>query len=282
VGLLHRPRSTAEALAHLAAGPATLIAGGTDVFPALVDRPSPATMIDLSAVSELRRIEIGSDAIRIGAAARWSDVSRAALPPSCRMLQQAAREIGSIQIQNRATIGGNLCNASPAADGAPPLIALDAEVELVSARGMRRLSVEEFLVGNRRTQRAPDEILTAVLIPRAHENARSVFLKLGARKYLVISIVMVAALLDLDASRRIRAARIAVGAASEKARRLRGLEQRLVGASAEDPDALRASDEDLVGLSPIGDVRATADYRLDAARRLVSRALAQAAGRADA
>ncbi len=142
MGLLHRPRSTAEALAHLAAGPATLIAGGTDVFPPLVDRPPPAVMIDLSAVAELRGVRIEADTIRIGAATRWTEIARAELPPSCRMLQQAAREIGSIQIQNRATIGGNVCNASPAADGAPPLIALDAEVELVSARGMRRLSVE--------------------------------------------------------------------------------------------------------------------------------------------
>ncbi len=282
MGLLHRPCSTAEALAHLAAGPATLVAGGTDVFPALVDRPSPAAMIDLSAVAEMRGIAIETDMIRIGAATPWSHVSRAALPSSCRMLQQAAREIGSIQIQNRATLGGNLCNASPAADGAPPLIALDALVELASARGTRRLSVEEFLVGNRRTQRAPDEIMTAVLIPRAHDNARSVFLKLGARKYLVISIVMVAALLDLDENRRIRAARIAVGAASETARRLRGLEQRLVGASADDAGAMQAHDEDMAGLSPIDDVRATADYRREAARKLVSRALAQAAGRADA
>lgn len=93
---------------------------------------------------------------------------------------------------------------------------------------------------------------------------------------------MVAALLDLDASRRIRAARIAISAASEKARRLRALEQRLVGTSADDAEALQARDEDLAGLSPIDDVRATADYRRDAARKLVARALAQAAGRADA
>lgn len=282
MGLLHRPRSTAEALAHLAAGPATLIAGGTDVFPALVDRPPPAAMIDLSDVAELRGIGIGSDAIRIGAATRWSELSRTPLPASCRMLQQAAREIGSVQIQNRATIGGNLCNASPAADGAPPLVALDAEVELASARRVRRLRVEDFLVGNRRTQRAPDEIMTAILIPRAHENARSVFLKLGARKYLVISIVMVAAMLELDENRRIRAARIAVGAASETARRLRALERRLVGASADDAGAMQARDEDMAGLLPIDDVRATADYRREAARKLVSRALAQAMERADA
>lgn len=283
MGLLHRPRSTAEALEHLAAGRATLIAGGTDVFPALVDRPSPAVMVDLSGIDELRGVSTTEDTIRIGAAARWTDIVRTDLPPSCRMLQQAAREIGSIQIQNRATVGGNLCNASPAADGAPPLIALDAQVELESlSRGARLLAVEEFLVGNRRTQRAPDEIMTAIVIPRGLDAARSVFVKLGVRKYLVISIVMVAALLDLDAGRRIRTARIAVGAASESARRLRALEARLVGASVDDDLSALVRNEDIAALSPIDDIRATADYRRTAARSLIGRAIAAIAGGDDA
>jgi CO/xanthine dehydrogenase FAD-binding subunit len=278
VGLLHRPRSTAEALELLADGRATLIAGGTDVFPALVDRPPAAAMIDLSGIAALRGIEFAADAVRIGAATRWSDISRAKLPPSCLMLQQAAREIGSIQIQNRATIGGNLCNASPAADGAPPLIALDAQVELASSRGIRLIPVEEFLVGNRRTLRAPDEIMTALLISRRLDAARSAFVKLGARKYLVISIVMVAALLDLDEAGRIRAARVAIGAASETARRLRGLEDRLGGASAREDLSRFVRDDDIASLSPIDDIRATADYRRHAAREMIGRALRQAAG----
>ena len=279
MGLLHRPRSTAEALDLLSDGRATLIAGGTDVFPALVDRPPLPAMIDLSGVAELRGVEFSSDTIRIGAATRWSDIVRAKLPSSCQMLQQAAREIGSIQIQNRATLGGNLCNASPAADGAPPLMALDAQVELVSAsRGARRLSVEEFLVGNRRTLRAPDEIMTALLIPRIHDAAASAFAKLGARKYLVISIVMVAALLDTDEAGRVRAARVAIGAASETARRLRELEGRLVGAGTGDDLSRLVRDEDIASLTPIDDVRATADYRRHAAREMIGRALRQAAG----
>lgn len=278
MGVLQRPRSTAEALASMARAPAKLIAGGTDVFPALVDRPSPETMIDLSAIPDLRGIETSDDEIRIGAATRWSEIAQADLPPSCRMLQQAAREVGSIQIQNRGTIGGNLCNASPAADGAPPLMALDAEVELVSPGGVRKVRVEDFLVGNRRTQLRSDEIMRAVIVPRASTDARSAFVKLGARKYLVISIVMVAALVDLDADRRIRAARIAVGSASEKARRMRDLEDRLVGRCVDDPAALCISVDDMATLSPIDDVRATAAYRRAAAATLVARAIAKAAG----
>lgn len=278
VGVLQRPRSTAEALASMARAPAKLIAGGTDVFPALVDRPSPETMIDLSAIPDLRGIETSDDEIRIGAAARWTEIARADLPPSCRMLQQAAREVGSIQIQNRGTIGGNLCNASPAADGAPPLMALDAEVELVSPGGLRRMRVEDFLIGNRRTQLRPDEIMRNVIVPRASARARSAFVKLGARKYLVISIVMVAALIEVDPDRRIRAARIAVGSASEKARRLRDFEGRLVGRAVDDPAALCMSADDMATLSPIDDMRATAAYRRAAAATLVARAIAEAAG----
>ncbi|MDE2361516.1 MAG: xanthine dehydrogenase family protein subunit M [Hyphomicrobiales bacterium] len=280
--MLHRPRSTAEALDFLAAGPATLIAGGTDVFPALVDRPPPERLIDLTSIPGLRGIAVGRDAIRIGAATTWTDIARADLPPSCRMLQMAAREIGAIQIQNRATIGGNLCNASPAADGAPPLIALDAQVELASSRGLRVAPVENFLIGNRKTLRAADEIMTAVVIPRAFDDALSVFLKLGARKYLVISIVMAAALVDLDSERRVRVARIAVGAASASARRLRNLESRLVGMPADGDFRARIEDADFAALSPIDDVRATAAYRIDAARELVARALRLAGGAKDA
>lgn len=267
-----RPASTAQALSLLASGDATLVAGGTDIFPAAVDRPPPARLIDLSRVAELRRIETGRDAIRIGAATTWSEIARADLPPALDMLRQAARQIGGAQIQNRATIGGNLCNASPAADGAPPLLALDARVELMSSRGARTIALEEFLAGNRRTLRAADEIMTAILVPRAHENSRSLFLKLGARRYLVISIVMVAALLDIE-DERVRAARIAVGAASPAARRLRGLERRLVGRKADASIAADLSSEDFAPLSPIDDLRAGAAYRIDAVQTLVARAL---------
>lgn len=271
----HRPRTTAEALALLERGDAAPIAGGTDVFPAMIDKPPPTGMVDLSGLAELRGVSIESEFLRMGAATTWSEIARTSLPSGFDMLRQAALQVGGAQIQNRATIAGNLCNASPAADGAPPLLALDAQVELVSPRGLRALPLDQFLVGNRRTARSADEIMTAILVPRAHENARSAFLKLGARRYLVISIVMVAALLDMDAGRRIRAARIAVGAASPVARRLRRLEQRLVGREADRTLADDLSPDDFEDLSPIDDLRATAEYRRDAAAELVARALRQ-------
>ncbi len=187
-------------------------------------------MIDIGGLSELRGIDVTADAYRIGALTRWADVAAAALPACFDGLRAAAREVGSVQVQNAGTVGGNLCNASPAADGIPPLLTLDASVELTSTAGTRVLPLEAFLTGYRQTALRPDELLTAVLIPRgAADDARSAFLKLGLRRYLVISVVMVAVVVTTGPDDRITEARVAVGACSPVAQRLRSLESRLVG-----------------------------------------------------
>ena len=210
----------------------------------------------------------------IGARASWSDVLRADLPPSFDALKLAAREVGSIQIQNRGTVAGNLCNASPAADGVPPLLTLDASVELASADGVRVLPLDDFILGNRKTARRPDELVTAILVPKPAHAARASFLKLGARKYLVISIVMAAGLLEVKEG-RVAAARIAVGACSAVAQRLPALEAALVGQPAGPGLAGLAAGEHLAGLAPIDDIRADAGYRREAALVLVKRCLAE-------
>jgi CO/xanthine dehydrogenase FAD-binding subunit len=276
VSILIRPASLTEATDLLAARDYMLLAGGTDVFPALVDRPAPAAMLDLSRLAEIRGIAAKDGAIRIGGATTWSEIIEAPLPPAFDALKAAAREVGSVQIQNRGTIAGNLCNASPAADGVPPLLALDAEVELVSSCGTRRLALADFILGNRHTARAPDEILSAVIVPEPHACARSAFLKLGARRYLVISIVMVAVVVDCAPDHTICDARIAVGSASLVATRLPALEARLRGQKADADLARTITAGELAPLSPIDDVRATAGYRIDAARELIARALMQA------
>lgn len=178
-----------------------------------------------------------------------------------------------MQIQNVATLGGNLCNASPAADGAPPLLTLDASVELASQAGSRRLPLARFLLGNRATARRPDEVLTAILIPRTIESGRSTFLKLGARRYLVISITTVAAIVTVDDDGRVAEARVAVGSCSAVARRLPELEQHLVGADARRPLSVLVEARHLAALSPIDDGRASAEYRREAALELTRRAL---------
>jgi CO/xanthine dehydrogenase FAD-binding subunit len=271
--LYFRPGTLDEAVHVLAAHGGQILSGGTDFFPALGDRPLPDSVVDVSGISEIKGIMVEAEHFRIGGLTSWSQVIAAPLPRCFGALKSAAREIGSVQIQNRATVAGNLCNASPAADSVPPLLALDAEVELASVAGSRRLPLADFIVGNRKTLRRPDEILIAVIIPRRLDEAASVFLKLGARRYLVISIAMVAAIVKTDGAGIVAVARVAVGSCSATAQRLPALEAALVGAPARIGLGALVSQEHLAPLSPINDVRATASYRNDAARTLIGRAL---------
>src|SRR6202521_1803050 len=216
-------------MALLAAGGAQILSGGTDFYPALGDRVVRGPVVDVSGLGELRGVSTDADYFRIGGLTTWSEIIRTPLPRCFDALKSAARGVGGVQIQNRGTVAGNLCNASPAADGVPPLLALDAEVELVSNVGVRRLPLADFIVGNRKTQRKADELLAAVLVPRALENAASTFVKLGARRYLVISISMVAVVVkvsdaELIGDRRVLEARVAVGSCSAVARRSRAPE----------------------------------------------------------
>jgi CO/xanthine dehydrogenase FAD-binding subunit len=279
MSLYLRPRTMQDAVRMLARHEGTILAGGTDFFPALGDRPSAGTIIDISAITEMRGIHQTSDEIGIGGLTTWSDIVSTSLPRCFDALKSAAKEIGGIQIQNRGTVAGNLCNASPAADGVPPLLALDAEVELVSAAGTRLIPLASFIVGNRKTLRRHDEILSRVVVKRTLDDAASVFLKLGARRYLVISIAMVAAIVQVDLQGRVGAARISVGSCSVTAQRLRALELALLGAPARAGLGALAAPAHLQPLSPIADVRATASYRTDAALTLVSRALEACMGK---
>jgi len=268
-----QPVILADALSALSRESLVVLAGGTDFHPARVERPLHEGILDLSRVAELRGIERIPSGWRLGAMTTWSMLHRAALPPGLRALQRAAAEVGGVQVQNAGTIGGNLCNASPAADGVCALLALEARVELRSLRGTRVLPLTQFILGNRRTARAPDELLTAVLLPDAGRPSRSTFRKLGARRHLVISVVMVGVRLELDDAGCITTAAAAVGACSEVARRLPGLERRLAGLPLDSslPGVAQPADLDL--LTPRSDIRGSAGYRRDAALILLRRAL---------
>ncbi len=271
----HRPGDLGDALKTLARGGVTVLAGGTDYYPARVGKLVRDDLLDVMGIPELRGIDAGPELVTIGATTTWSEVARASLPPAFRSLQTAARQVGAMQIQNAGTIGGNVCNASPAADGVPPMLALDAEVVLRSVRGERIMPLASFVLGNRKTAREPDELLVAVRFPAFTSRARSSFLKLGHRRYLVISIVMVAAVVDTDADHLVRHAAVAVGACSAAARRLRNLERKLVGRRADPELSGVVSPGDLDVLTPIDDVRGTARYRRDAALTLVKRSLSE-------
>lgn len=273
MGVYLRPRELDEALGALAGGRLTVVAGGTDFYPARVGRPLDEDVLDISGLAGLRGIADAGEAFRIGALATWSDVIDAPLPPCFDGLKLAAREIGGVQVQNTGTVCGNVCNASPAADGTPNLLALDASVELVSRTGSRRLPLAEFILGNRETALERDELVTGLLIPKPKDPARSTFLKLGARRYLVISIVMVAAVVEVAAGNTVAAARIAVGACSAVAQRLGALEADLAGRPLDAALGAAATAGHLAPLAPIGDIRGSAAYRGDAALTLVRRAL---------
>lgn len=260
-----------EALALAGRGGVHVIAGGTDWFPARAERPFAGDLLDISRIAGLRGLSRQEGLWRIGATTTWTDILRADLPPAFAGLKAAAREVGSVQIQNTGTVAGNICNASPAADGVPPLLALDARVELTARDGRRELPLGAFITGPRQTLRREGELVTAILVPDPSPGTRSSFVKLGARRHLVISICMVAVTAEV-AGGLLRDPRIAVGAASPVARRLPSLEARLEGKPpAEAAASLRAGDFD--ALSPIDDVRATAGYRREAVIELLRRAL---------
>ncbi|HVF08179.1 MAG TPA: FAD binding domain-containing protein [Actinomycetota bacterium] len=267
------PPDLAAALEMREAG-CTVLAGGTDLYPQHVGRAISGRVVDLGGIASLRGIAETPEGFRLGALTRWTDVAAASLPPCFDGLRAAAAEVGSIQVQNAGTVGGNLCNASPAADGVPPLLTLDASVELTSVRGSRQLPLESFLTGYRETALRHDELLTAVIVPRGIEDSRSAFSKLGLRRYLVISVVMVAVVASIDGEGLVSEARIAVGACSPVARRLRSLESHLRGRPLGEVGEASIA-EHLAMLAPIDDVRATADYRRHAAAVLVRRALAR-------
>jgi CO/xanthine dehydrogenase FAD-binding subunit len=267
-----RPTRIDEALAMLARGGRTILAGGTDFYPSRVGATPREDVIDLTALEELRGIEQREADWRFGAATTWTEVLEANLPPLFDCLRLAAREVGGMQIQNSGTIAGNLCNASPAADGVPALLALDASVEIASADDRRALPLEQFILGPRRTALRANELVSALVIPKPKHEARSDFVKLGARKYLVISIAMVASVLEVS-NRTVRAARIAVGSCSPVALRLPALEKALIGKPLDQHLGGCVAPEHLSGLSPIDDVRASATYRAEAALTLIRRSL---------
>ncbi len=266
-----QPETVQEAIAALVARPdLRIIAGGTDVYPSLGEDLPRAALLDITGIATLRGVTEDAAGLTIGALASWTELQRASLAPGYRALREAGREVGSPQIQNVATVVGNLCNASPAADGTVALMALDAEVLIDGPAGPRRMRVADFVTGVRQVALHPGEIVIALRLPPAR--GRSHFRKLGARRYLVISIAMVTVHVETNAQGRIARAAVAVGSCSPVAQRLPGLERALIGARRADlADVVRP---DLIeGLAPIGDVRAEAAYRVAAAPVLVRRAL---------
>ncbi len=269
-----KPPTVNEALALLGEGPWRLLAGGTDFYPALGNRPLRENVLDINGLDELRGIAETAGHIVIGARTIWTDIVAQQLPPAFDALKEAAREVGSIQIQNTGTVAGNLCNASPAADGVPALMILDAEVEVRSYDNVRHLPLREFILGNRRTALQPAEMVTAIRVPKQATAGTSSFFKLGARRYLVISIAMAAARVVVRDG-VIEEAAVSVGACSAVAQRLNALESALRGSPPGSASDI-VENRYLAGLQPIDDVRGSVEYRREVAREIVVHAIGAA------
>jgi len=259
------PASLDEALEALrgATERTVLLAGGTDLMVEFESgRTAPDRVVALHRVEELRGIALEGEDLRVGAGTTCSELLRSRLARErARILVEAADEVGAEQIKNRATLGGNLGTASPAADLVPCLLALRARVRLRSMRGARELPVAEFLTGYRRTARRPEELIESVLLPAPPPDGRSAFRKVGTRRAQSISKVVLALSLRFVEG-RMRDVRAAAGSIAPTTVLLGGLARELE-ASVPSPELLRdawrrAAREEI---SPIDDVRSTAQYR---------------------
>ena len=281
---LSAPANLQAALKQLAAEPGrhTLLAGGTELMVALnTGRLGSRSLISIQHLRELRFIRVEADAIQIGAGVTFTDIrGNATIASELPLLVQAASWTGAIANQNRGTIGGNLCNASPAADTPPALLAYAAYVTLVSVRGERTIPYADFHFGYKRTTLQPDEILYSVSVPRSFGDWRQYIRKVGTRNAQAISKTAIAAVAKLRAD---RIEDIRIGAASLADRPLRcmgaeaALRGRSVGSGALD-DTVRAGRAALARESkPIDDIRSTAMYRSAVAQNLLEEFVRQLA-----
>ena len=265
-----RPRDLAEALELRAAHPGFMVmAGCTDLMVNANHRAAPEGILDLWRCAGLHGITVDASGAHIGAGATWLEVQREAALAAWSPLVAAAREIGALQIQARATLGGNVGTSSPVGDSLPALLALDAELELASVRGRRRVPYREFCTGYRKTALAADELIVAAHLPPVPAGAKKVWKKVGTRRAQSISKVMGAAVISID-NGVIESARLALGAVADRPIRIYEAEKAVVGlAPVKAAEAARAAVHALV--KPIDDVRSTAAYRLDVAQNLVAR-----------
>ncbi len=241
-----------------------LLAGGTDAIIQLKDRTlQTRELLDISRLNELRYIRREGPAIRIGALTTYSDmIESSLLNQSCRMLAEASRIIGAPQIQNRATIGGNLANASPAGDTIPPLYVLGATVTMQNHGGTRQVPIERFFLGYRRIDLRPDELITEISFDAIERPCDATFLKLGLREAHFISIASIAVWAQwAPGGTAISDIRVALGAVAPVVIRARKCGESLRDRSLEEKVIWEAGQIAASEASPITDIRASAEYR---------------------
>src|SRR6266849_1882053 len=275
---LRIPGSLTEALGLLAGEPGIWqpFAGGTDLMVLLeAGKLLHKRFLSVSKLDDLRGIEVTADFVILGALTTYTEVqNHPVLQSEFPLLYAAARETGSIATQNRGTLGGNIVNASPAADSPPALLVYDAEIELVSARGTRWLPYHEFHTGYKKMLLAPDELLRRIRLPRRAKPWRQYYRKVGTRKAQAISKVCFAGAAQMEA-RTIRDIRIALGSIAPIVLRAVKTEDVLRSAKLA-PETMAAAKETLAReISPIDDIRSTARYRLRVTQNLLEEFLSQ-------
>lgn len=256
---IHSPRSLDETLRLKAALPdARFVQGGTDVLVELnFDRSRPDALINLNEVPELRGFTQDGDTFALGAGLTYAEAMRGAVAGAMPALAEASRTVGSPQIRNRGTIGGNLGTASPAGDALPPLLVEDAEVQIASVRGERCMPLREFLLGVKQNALEPDELIVSVRVTPS--GASQTFMKVGPRNAMVISVCSLALQVDRERGEL----RAAIGSSAPTVR--------LITAPLDDAERFPALVAE--SSSPIDDVRGTAAYRRHALGVLTRRAL---------
>ena len=272
----YKPRSLEEAWELRAKIPDSLfIAGGTDVLVSIKnDECRPQALISLRSIPELAGVETG-DAVRIGALTTISDILlQPQLGRQYPVLVEAARSLGSVQIRNVATIGGNLCNASPCADMALPLLVLEATVRLQGPKETREVPVSDFFKGPGTPFLSPPEILTDILLVPPQKNMKTCFLKKG-RVNMDLAVASVAVLLEME-GKRCRKARIAAGSVAPTPLRLKKAEAVLEGAAVSSRTIAKAQQLAEDEIVPITDIRSSEEYRRQVTGILVKRALERA------
>ncbi len=277
-----KPTTLSEATGVLKkqSGRARIIAGGTDLLVEMKSRSiQPRMLIDIKSLPGLGNIEFGEkDGLRIGALATMNEiVSSSVIREQFSILSQAAQTIGSMQVRNRGTIGGNLCNASPSSDTAPALLALGARVKIAGERDERTIALEEFFMGPGQTVLQPGEILTEVLISPPAPHTAGVYLKLGIRKAMEIALVSVGVVLSLDKIRGIcKEIKIALGAVAPTPIRSKKAEAVMKGRPLVDEWITQAAQRASEEARPISDLRGSAEYRREMVKVLVQRAIDEA------
>lgn len=270
------PASLSDVLAMLRASPPTRpFAGGTDLMVLLeAGKLAAGGYVGLWNLQELRGIEPSGDAVSIGALTTYTEIARhPMLQARWPLLCRAAEETGGVATQNRGTIGGNIANASPAADTPPALIVYDAELEIVSSRGTRRVPYDRFHTGYKQMDLGADELIARIHLPKRATNPHQYYRKVGTRRAQAISKVCIAVVCDITAARVIDDIRIAFGSVAPTVVRPRATEAALRGHGLTDATLTAAGAVLEREIAPIDDIRSNARYRLRVARALLREAL---------